>query len=79
MQSGRVLGYTGTMSNAKSYAIVHEDVDYGRGNTSYGPTTIIAVYPDLPTAKAALEAIGYGRIEEVINPIIKAGKAFMPR
>ena len=63
----------------KAYVITHEDVDFGRGNTSYGPTVILGVYPDLKTAKAALKAIGYGEIKAVINPIIKAGKAFMPR
>lgn len=62
-----------------NYVIVHAEADYGRGNTTYGELEILGVYQDYAEAVAACKAIGYGKVVAVVNPVIKAGKAFMPR
>lgn len=57
-----------------NYVIVHAE-DRRVGNTTYGDVAILGVYQDYADAAAACKAIGYG----TVNPVIKAGKAFMSR
>jgi hypothetical protein len=49
------------------WVVTYTEVDWGRGNATYGPTSILGVYPSRGPAERLAAAVG-GKVVPVTNP-----------